>query len=1057
MRDSSDRNLLGGVLALQMDFVTGPQLLAAMNAWAANKDAPLLELLRDAGALSPEDVDAIARLVERHLARHGGDATKGLAATRFDPDLTRFLAESGTHALPGPSSAGPSRYRKVRPHARGGLGEVSVALDVELGREVALKEIQPRYADHPQMRARFLREAEITGQLEHPGVVPVYGLGAGPDGRPYYAMRFIGGESLEAAIARVQAGTSSERLRDLLTRFVAVCNAVAYAHSRGIIHRDLKPANVMLGEYGETLVVDWGLARRMHGPGDETVTDAPLSLRDDVAATLAGTAVGTPAYMPPEQAAGRVDELGPRSDVFSLGATLYAILTGKPPYHGPDPLAEASACRPAPARAVRPDAPPALEAVCVKAMAASPSARYASARDLAGEVTRWLADEPVEAYPDPYLVRASRWARRNRTLAASLAVLLVGGVVALAVGLFAVRAEQAQTRKALKDAEDNLALAEENHRLARRAVNECLDVARDHPMFQEPGMRPAKKLLLERTLPFYRDLRPGGGSGAEEGLQAFRVGYISSQLGLDEEAIQSFRRAEAILAGLAEASKSVPAYRHDLSMVHNNLAIVLTRMGRLDEAMKANRRAAELLEGLLAERPGTAGYLLSLARTRGALGGVLTEAGEHEEALAETRASEADFARLVDAGEAGALHGLATARLQLGTRLHRAGRDTEAITAYRLAAETYQRLLDTDEPTPETRASLAGAMQGLAAVLRDRGENAEAVAATRAEAEARQTLADLYPSVPQYHFDLGHALLRLGGLLESYGTPAEALEALSRAEYTWTRFAARYPAYRTGRYLHGLTSFRIAVLRERDGSALPAYRRALALLRSACDADPSAATPREVLAQTLGKAAAYLRKLGRRAEAAKLYLLAEETHPVEEATRRPRADEAYEAAILLRGLGRPEEALAAYRRAVAACEGASDHRARGTMARVLNSAAFLLMSQGRRGAALTAFGRAGDVYALLAASNPEEPAYRGGAAVVAYNLACLYGRDAGRSVLSAAEADKLAGVAINHLRQARALGYFENRKNREFFATEEELNPLRGRPGFKAFAASLPR
>src|SRR5262249_29720961 len=149
---------------------------------------------------------------------------------------------------PAAPGAGPP-FRWLRLHARGGLGEVSVVLDEELQREVALKEIQATSADVPELRARFIREAQITGQLEHPGVVPVYRLGTTADGRPYYAMRFIGGESLESAIRRHHESKTGD-LRGLLNRFVAVCNAVAFAHSRGVIHRDLKPANVMLGEFG---------------------------------------------------------------------------------------------------------------------------------------------------------------------------------------------------------------------------------------------------------------------------------------------------------------------------------------------------------------------------------------------------------------------------------------------------------------------------------------------------------------------------------------------------------------------------------------------------------------------------------------------------------------------------------------------------------------------------------------------------------------------------------------------------------------------------------------
>ena len=169
------------------------------------------------------------------------------------------------------------RYVVLDEIGRGGMGRVLRAYDPKLRREVALKEIQSKYAEHPESRTRFLLEAKITGGLEHPGIVPVYGMGQRPDGRPYYAMRFIRGDSLKTALEKFHAtdwmGKDSERtlaLRKLLGRFVDVCNAIAYAHSRGVLHRDLKPGNVMLGNYGETLVVDWGLAKVLGRPDVET-------------------------------------------------------------------------------------------------------------------------------------------------------------------------------------------------------------------------------------------------------------------------------------------------------------------------------------------------------------------------------------------------------------------------------------------------------------------------------------------------------------------------------------------------------------------------------------------------------------------------------------------------------------------------------------------------------------------------------------------------------------------------------------------------------------------
>ena len=314
-----------------------------------------------------------------------------------DPDVQATLtqaealnkAETTTTCVVGLPTSDGLRFRILRPHARGGIGLVSVALDAELNREVALKEIRPEQADDTASRTRFVLEAEITGRLEHPGVVPVYGLGSSPAGRPYYAMRLIKGASLKEAIERFHLeGEKPLVLRGLLNRFVAVCNAIAYAHSRGILHRDLKPANIMLGPFGETLVVDWGLAKVIGRIEADVVASPEVTLRpagvgSGITETLPGSTVGTPAYMSPEQAEGRPATLGPSSDIYSLGATLYCLLTGRLPFPNGDVATILRLVQKGEfsgAAAANRRIPVALDSVCLKAMSHRPENRYGSVR-----------------------------------------------------------------------------------------------------------------------------------------------------------------------------------------------------------------------------------------------------------------------------------------------------------------------------------------------------------------------------------------------------------------------------------------------------------------------------------------------------------------------------------------------------------------------------------------------------------------------------------------------------------------------------------------------------
>jgi hypothetical protein len=280
----TDRNLLFGVLALQADLIDSDRFAEACSAWAATKATPLADLLLARGWITREERAHVDFLLERKLRKHGGNAQASLAAAA-DYRVRSLIAAADDlgvrnsiadlpqvdrHTLTSTLAYEPDsrdRYTLTRLHAQGGLGQVWLALDGDLNRHVALKELRPERGADAGLASRFLEEAKVTGQLEHPGIVPVYELARrSSDGQPFYTMRFIRGGTLAEAAREYHRKRKSGQsgaldLASLLNAFVAVCNAVAYAHSRGVIHRDLKPQNVVLGDFGEVIVVDWGLGQ----------------------------------------------------------------------------------------------------------------------------------------------------------------------------------------------------------------------------------------------------------------------------------------------------------------------------------------------------------------------------------------------------------------------------------------------------------------------------------------------------------------------------------------------------------------------------------------------------------------------------------------------------------------------------------------------------------------------------------------------------------------------------------------------------------------------------
>jgi serine/threonine protein kinase/tetratricopeptide (TPR) repeat protein len=491
------------------------------------------------------------------------------------------------------------RYSLVSLHAEGGIGQVWMARDNDLGREVAVKRLRPEAAGGAAAQARFLREARVTGLLQHPGIVPVYELRRSEGGGAFYAMRFIRGRTLTQAARdyhrRREAGDARElELRELLGSYVNACLTVAYAHSRGVIHRDLKGQNVVLGDYGEVMVVDWGLAKVV-GEAEPVPVGAieaagtPTPGRADDAPstrTIEGEVLGTPSTMAPEQAQGRTDLIEPRTDIYGLGAILYQILTGEPPFGGSveEVLRKVVNEPPVPPRRRVAGTPPALEAICMKCLAKAPSDRYGSANELAEEIRRYLADEPVTAFAEPWTTRLRRWVDRHRTTAtASGAALLVATASLAAATVFLGRANDRETRAH--------AQAERNFRLAREAVDRYFNKISDDRRLKALGLEKLRQDLLVEAREFYEKFaREKGGeprADADRGWSNLRLARITEELGQFREAALLSQQARSIFEGLSRRWPRDPEYREGLARSLESLGAAYGGDRQLDEAREA--------------------------------------------------------------------------------------------------------------------------------------------------------------------------------------------------------------------------------------------------------------------------------------------------------------------------------------------------------------------------------------------------------------------------------------------------------------------------------------
>jgi tetratricopeptide (TPR) repeat protein len=1030
-----------------------------------------------------------ARSADRRAIDSGPVTAPGEPTTTAHLD-DRGDDRNGDALAPGTAVRYFGDYEIRRELGRGGMGVVYEACQVSLNRLVALKLVKAGLLAGDDELRRFQNEAEAVALLDHPGVVPVYEVGQN-GGQHYFSMKLVPGGSLVPLIDRY---THDPRAAARLVAEAA--EAVAHAHARGILHRDLKPANILVDAEGHPHVTDFGLAKRV---------EAEFEL------TLSGAILGTPAYMSPEQAAGRRGAITTATDVYGLGAVLYALLTGRAPFDGDSAMETIDAVRNTPPEQptrVNPSVPRDLETICLKCLEKDPRRRYPSAQALVDDLYAWLESRPIAARRVGPAERAWLWCRRKPAIAAlsaAVALALVGGTAA-------VIAVQAKANADLRGANKRV---EQRYELALEAIRTLHTGRSEDFLLKQAKSNDLRDRLLRSAADFYRKLGALLGRETDRASRRalaasnFELAGLTTWIGRPEEALAAHRVVLAAREALAAEPRADAAATVEVGQSLTEVGRLLALIGKYDEALATYNRAEWVLSGPAGTDPKARA---ARAASRSGLSELLFGTGRSAEALElllQVRADREELAAAPGATD-GARRDLAVTLRKLGELLGHFSKLVEAEHELRAALALHQKLADDNTADIESRPELAACHTDLGWLLRLMGKPDEGEAELRAALALQQRLAEDNPAVAYYRFHLALGHHNLGHLLRQRDRPAEAEAQFRAALAIHQKVADDLPSLPWLR--GGLASIHISLglLLERTGrpaEAEPEYRAALALWRNLADDYPAVTLYREAVASYHRVLGELLERTGRPAEAEPEYRtaltfarkLADDEH-AHEGFRQSLALIHNALGWLLAQTGKPEKAEAEYREALAlfgtrAENNPRDLPLRDNVANLENNLSVVLRRRGRLEEARDLCDRAVKVREALVKEDPKTSGYRSGLAENCLNrglarralgdpagaaadlrrAVALYGalpppRSGTDLFLSACAHAALAGLArqagagvstavgsseaesaMALLHRAVSLGY----RTFDTYRIEDALDPLRGREDFQLLMMDL--